>query len=163
MPQLDPTWFVSQLFWLAITFSVLYFVLARLILPPLQEVMARRAHTVEGDVAQAQDYKSQAEQAKNDYERALAESRGKAVQLMSDAMAEHKEVSDRQTKDMDKKIEERLHVAMQSITAKKTEMITVLTPTAAELTTMIVEKLTNVAPAGDKVGRMLDEIAKGRR
>ena len=60
MPQLDPTWFASQLFWLAITFAVLYTVLARAVLPPLQNIVARREGTIEGDIASAEALKEQA-------------------------------------------------------------------------------------------------------
>ena len=50
MPQLDPTWFASQLFWLAITFVTLYVVLSRFVLPPLLEIIARRAQTAQDDM-----------------------------------------------------------------------------------------------------------------
>ena len=63
MPQLDPTWFASQLFWLAVTFVMIYVILAKMALPPLMEIIERRKQTVEGDISQAQTLKSQAEQA----------------------------------------------------------------------------------------------------
>ena len=163
MPQLDPTWFASQLFWLAITFAVLYFVLSKLVLPPLQEIVARRQQTVEGDVAQAQSLKSEADLAKQDYERALAEARGRAQSLMADAMQELKTTSEQRTKEMDQKVEANLKDATRRIAAKKDEMISALSPTATELTAMIVEKLTQLSPGKDQVSRILDEIAKGRR
>ena len=163
MPQLDPTWFASQLFWLAITFAALYFMLSRFVLPPLQDVIARRAQTVENDVNTAQSLKSQADTARADYERALAESRSKAQTLMSDAMAELKAAGEQKTREMDKKIESSLQDATRRIAAKKDEMIAALSPTASELTSMIVEKLTQAKPTGDQVGRIIGELSKGRR
>ncbi|MEC7136330.1 MAG: F0F1 ATP synthase subunit B, partial [Pseudomonadota bacterium] len=35
MPQLNPEFWVSQIFWLTLTFGVLYIVLAKLILPKI--------------------------------------------------------------------------------------------------------------------------------
>ena len=151
MPQLDPTWFASQLFWLAITFVTLYIMLSRLVLPPLQEVIARRKQTIEGDIAQAQRLKSQAEQARQEYERTLAEARLSAQKLIDDAMLEQKAGAEQQGKAMDKQIEQQLAEATRKIAARKKELIEALTPTTAELTAIIVEKLTQqLRPAASR-------------
>jgi len=163
MPQLDPTWFASQLFWLAITFTLLYFVLSRLILPPLEDVIVRRRQVVDDNVSEAEGLKTQAQQAQADYERALAEARSRAQQRMSDAVQEIKSINERKSKEMDRTIEAKLYDAARRIATKKEEMIAALSPTTNELTAMIVEKLTQQTPANDRVTRMINELAKGRR
>lgn len=163
MPQLDPTWFASQLFWLAVTFTVLYFVLSKLVLPPLQDVMARRQSTVAGDIAQAQSLKTQADQAKVEYERTLAEARSRAQATVASTLAEHKAKAEADSRNMDRQIEQRLTDASRKIAQQKQELLDALTPTAAELTSLIVEKLTQQKPSGDQVSRTLNELSKGRR
>jgi F-type H+-transporting ATPase subunit b len=162
MPQLDPTWFASQLFWLVITFSLLYVVLSRFMLPPLQAIIARRQETLDHDVNQAQTMKSQAELARQEYDRLLAETRAKAQQLLADAQASHKAKAERAAQEMDKEIERKLTDATQRIEAKKQELKDALMPTTAELTSIIVEKLTRRAPSSEQVSRILDAISKGR-
>ena len=162
MPQLDPTWFASQLFWLAVTFVLLYAMLSRFVLPPLQDIVARRKQTAASDIEQAQSLKSQADYARQEYERTLAEAREHAQGFMSDAMQDHKAKAELEAKDMDKQIEKQLAEAMRKIAARKAELLDELTPTAAELTGMIVEKLTQRRPGADQVTRILNEIAKGR-
>lgn len=163
MPQLDPTWFASQLFWLCITFAVLYFVLSRVVLPPLLDVTARRQQTVTGDIEQAQSFKAQADSARQEYERLMAETRAQAQQLTTDALAAHKAKSDAADKEMDRQIEQKLRDAKQRITARKEELITALTPTAAELTSLIVEKLTQRALSNDQVNRVIGQLSKSGR
>lgn len=163
MPQLDPTWFASQLFWLAVTFVMFYVVLSRFVLPPLMGIIAQREQTVEGDLSKAQSLKSQAEQARQDYERTLAEARERAQALMNETIASHKAKTELANKEMDRQIELKLADASRRIAAKKEEMITALTPTTGELTAMIVEKLTSRAPSHDQVDRIINDIAKGRR
>jgi F-type H+-transporting ATPase subunit b len=90
MPQLDPTWFASQIFWLVVSFVTLYVVLSRFVLPPLVDVVARRKQTMEGDINQAQRLKSDAEIAKTDYERMAAEARNTAQQQITEALAANK-------------------------------------------------------------------------
>ncbi len=163
MPQLDPTWFASQLFWLVVTFLALYTILSRLVLPPLLEVMARRASTVEGDISTAQSLKSQAEQARLDYERAFAEARGKAQALINDTMSIYKAKAEVSAKDMDKQIETKLAQASKDIIAQKQEMISNLTPAVGELTNLIVEKLLQASPGSEQVEKAVAGAQKGRR
>jgi len=163
MPQLDPTWFASQLFWLAIMFLALYAVLSRVMLPPIMDIIARRKDTIEGDIGQAQGFKSQAETARQEYERLLAETRGQVQQLMSDALATHKVKAEAANKAMDQEIEKKLTEATRRINAKKQELLDVLKPAAADLTAMIVEKLTKAKPAGEQVSRALGNVAKAGR
>ncbi len=158
MPQLDPTWFASQLFWLAICFVALYAMLSRLVLPPLLDIMANRTATLATDIELAQALKAEAEQARVDYEKTLAAARNNAQALMNDAMAEQKAKAEAKGKELEKQIEAKLAAATQQIEAKKAKMLQELAPTAADLATLIVEKLTQSKPSADKVTQA---IAKG--
>lgn len=55
MPQLDTSNFLSQIFWLIITFAVLYCYLQRFILPKLGGIISQRASAVAGDLEQADE------------------------------------------------------------------------------------------------------------
>lgn len=160
MPQLDPTWFASQIFWLLVTFGLLYVVLSRLVLPPLVGIVARRESTIEGDIAHAEALKQEAEAARQEYERTLAEARAKAQQLFSDAMADHKAKADIASKDVEQQVAAKLEEANARISAKKKELIGALTPATEELTSLIVEKLTHRNTAKDKIGSMITQLFK---
>jgi F-type H+-transporting ATPase subunit b len=78
MPQLDVTTFLPQIIWLAITFIVLYLLMAKLGLPRISRVLETRNRTIEGDLEKAQQMKVEAEAVIAAYERALAEARQQA-------------------------------------------------------------------------------------
>lgn len=160
MPQLDATWYASQIFWLLITFVAFYFVMAKLVLPPLQHIIAYRKQTIDDDVAQAERLKNQAEQARVDYERTLAEARNRVRQLMADSEAAHKAAAEQAGKDMDKQVEKALTEAERRIAARKQELIAGLTPTASDLTSLIVEKLTRKKPESAQIARIINQLAK---
>lgn len=142
MPQLDPTWFASQLFWLAITFLVLHLILSRVVLPPLQGVLARREETQAQDIETAQNLKIQAEEAQAAYERVSAQSRAKAQEVLAAAQEESKKKADEASRALDKQVEQKLAEATRNITAKKAELIAGLTPASSELASLIVGRLT---------------------
>jgi F-type H+-transporting ATPase subunit b len=160
MPQLDPTWFASQLFWLAITFVILYSVLKRFVLPPLQDIMAQRETTMSNDLETAQRCKDQAENARMEYERTLADSRALARGLVDEVIEGQKERAEAAGKMMDKQLATKLDDAMNRIHAKKQSMIEALAPATAELAGLIVQKLTQELPSTDQVAKALKE-AKG--
>jgi F-type H+-transporting ATPase subunit b len=85
LPQLDTTTFASQLFWLLISFAVLYFVIARIAAPKIGGVIQDRANRIKGDLDVAAQAKRDSEAAMAGYDKALADARAKAVKA-SDAM-----------------------------------------------------------------------------
>lgn len=84
LPQLDPTTFVSQLFWLAITYGLLYFALSKYILPRIGRALDQRKERIQRDIDQAEDLKTQTDEAIATYEKRLADARGKASAMAKD-------------------------------------------------------------------------------
>ena len=81
LPQLDATTFAGQLFWLVISFVVLYVVISRVAAPKIGGVIAARAGRIKGDLDQAAQAQRNSEAAIAAYEKALAEARGRALKV----------------------------------------------------------------------------------
>jgi F-type H+-transporting ATPase subunit b len=79
MPQLDVSTFTPQLVWLAITFIGLYLLMTTLVLPRIGRVLALRKDRIEGTLARAQTLKTEAEAARDGYDKALTDARAKAT------------------------------------------------------------------------------------
>lgn len=158
MPQLDPTWFASQLFWLAVCFVFLYILLSRLVLPPLQNVMGSRKTAMDGDLAAAQDFKQQAELAKQTYEKTLADSRAQAQSIIAEADATSKEEAAKSLKALEGQISLQLASASKNINAKKQELLSEIMPKATEFASIITEKLTGTAPTAEQVKSAVQSI-----
>lgn len=77
-PPFDPTYFPSQLFWLAISFIALYIALDRFILPKIKTTIEDRKDRIADDLDAAAQAKADAEAAGEAYEQALADARSKA-------------------------------------------------------------------------------------
>lgn len=90
MPQFEPSTFASQLFWLAVTFTLLYVLVSRYAIPRLGEIMEQRQRTVEDDLDRAKQLKAETETSIRAYEKALADARSKAQDLLRQA---HEEVT----------------------------------------------------------------------
>ena len=91
MPQLDFTTFGNQIFWLIVTLVVIYFVLSRIALPRIAAVLAERQGTITNDLAAAEDLKAKAVEAEEAYNKALADARTEAQNIIAQTKAEIKE------------------------------------------------------------------------
>ncbi|MEZ5995090.1 MAG: hypothetical protein R3C25_04995 [Hyphomonadaceae bacterium] len=87
-PPFDATLFASQLFWFALTFLALYFVLSRSVLPHIGRVLAERDATVRGDLDAAAIQGAAAEEARANMEKAVAKARAEARALVDAARAD---------------------------------------------------------------------------
>ncbi|MBY0406220.1 MAG: hypothetical protein K2Q01_00890 [Rickettsiales bacterium] len=161
MPQLDPTWFASQIFWLALCFGLLYVLLSRVVLPPLMGTMAQRSGTIASDIESAQTLKLEAEQARIGYEKTMAEARSKAQSVVNEAVADQKAKAEAKGKELERQIEQKLAAATQQIEGKKAAMMEQLAPATKELASLIVEKLTQASPTEEEVNEAIR--VKGRR
>lgn len=81
MPQLDFTTFAPQIIWLAITFGILYWLMARVALPRIATVLEHRRDRIASDLDEASRLKGQTDAAIAAYEQALAEARAKATAI----------------------------------------------------------------------------------
>lgn len=84
MPQLDFSTYAAQIFWLAVTFVVLYFMMAKAALPTVREVLQNRQTRISEDLKKAEKLKEEAKEAEADFTSALADARQKAATMLSD-------------------------------------------------------------------------------
>lgn len=88
MPQLDPSSFPNQIFWLLVTLVVIYLILSRVALPRIGGILAERQGTITNDIAAAEELKLRAQEAEASYEKALTDARAEAQKIVADAKAE---------------------------------------------------------------------------
>ena len=87
LPQLDPSSFASQLFWLLIHFVILYVVMAKLVLPSLARRMEMRQSKLAADLNDAEQKQQEASAAKVANEQSLAKARAEAQKLRDSTLA----------------------------------------------------------------------------
>lgn len=137
MPQLDFSTYSSQLFWLFVSFAVLYVVMARVGLPRMASVLEERRLTIDSDLQAAEDAKRQADSVMNTYRDALGEAdrRAKAAvagsveRAQNDANAKLAALST----ELDKQIETAQAAIDQAKAGARASVQTIATDVAADL------------------------------
>ena len=149
MPQLDVTTWPSQLFWLAISFFALYFVVSRLIIPRTGGVIELRKTTIETDLAAAIKHKAESEAALKDYEALLANARAKANATSVQTREALNLEMQAATSKLDGELKVKAAAGEKGISAAKDKAMASISDIAAELSASIVTQLTGakVSPA----------------
>ncbi len=140
--------FGGQLFWLIVTFAVLYTLLSRLVLPRLTGIIEGRRESIARDLDEAAAMKTRAEEAGAAYEKSLSEARARAQALAQETRAKLSAESDAKRKALEADLAARLAEA---------EAMSNVRGIALETATAIVERLTGRAPAPQAVEAALDE------
>lgn len=81
LPQFAFETWASQIFWLAITFGVLYFILARFILPKIDQGLTNRGDRIADDLNEAARMNRDAQQAEADYIQSVSDAKAKAQNI----------------------------------------------------------------------------------
>lgn len=83
LPQLDTSFYAGQLFWLAVSFGVLYFLMAKVALPAVRRTQDTRSDLIKGELAAASAANDAAKAMIAQYEKALSDARSKAGATVS--------------------------------------------------------------------------------
>ena len=146
MPQLDPTYWASQTFWLILVFVVLYISISKYYLPRIKDNLDNRENKIKEDIENANSFKEQLEKKLKEYELVLEN----AKKEVSKIHLESKNILDKDIKAkkeaMEKEIEKEISEAQKEITELKKNSISSIQNISENITSNIIEKI-----SGDKL------------
>jgi F-type H+-transporting ATPase subunit b len=163
MPQFDPAVWPTQLFWLAVSFVVLYLLMARVALPRISSILEERDFRIGDSLRRAESLKQDAEAAVAAYEKLMADARAKAQEQVhavreraaQDAAERHAELNDR--------LSAEVAAAERRIAGARDQAIGELRGLAVDVAGAAVERLVgerlDPATVGRAVDRSMGEVA----
>ena len=75
MPQLNPEFWISQIFWLTLTFGIMYIVLSKLILPKISANLELRRSQIQENIEAADKQRKESETKLKEYEEIILKSK----------------------------------------------------------------------------------------
>ena len=149
MPQLDVNTWPPQLFWLAVTFLVLYFIISKIVIPRTGGVIEGRKNQIDSDLAAAQRFKADTDKAVAEYEKSLADARSNAHGIAQETRNKLNAEVDKERSTLDGQLAAKIAEAEKAIQATRAKALASVTDLATDIATEIVGKLTgtNVSAA----------------
>ena len=146
MPQLDPTYWASQAFWLILIFTVLYISVAKFYLPKIKNNLDDRENKIKDDLDSANQFKDLSELKLKEYEKILENSKKEVVKIHLES--KNKLDKDIKTKKdmMEAEIETEITKAQKEINELKKNSISDIQNISKDLASNIIENI-----SGDKL------------
>ena len=159
LPQMDFSTYPSQIFWLAITFGILYWVMSSMVLPRLGGTIEERRDRIADDLDHAAEFRRQAEEAETAYNAALADARAKAQSIAADTRTEvETEIAELQAM-ADEKTAASLTAAEERLNKMKDDAALKVRDAAGDVTKSIVAALIEETPADDVVAAAIERAS----
>ena len=158
LPQFDPTWFPSQIFWLLVMYAVLYVVFARKTLPALSGVIDNRNNLIESEMEEAERLTTEATTVQEDYEGNLATARQKATETTLDVEQAIRDKATQVQNDFRARAENDMSKLEKTLNKAKEETMGELEAIVADLTAESVKKLADVNIKPSEVGKIIGNL-----
>jgi F-type H+-transporting ATPase subunit b len=159
MPQLDMSTWPPQLFWLAISFALLYFVVSRIIIPRTGGIIAERKNTIDSDLEAANAAKKDSEGALKAYETSLAEARSKAAAVGVELRTKLSAESDAARHKLDAELAAKAAEAEKAIQAAKMDAMGRLPDIAEDIAAAIVAQLSGAKVTKSDVADAVSKVS----
>ncbi|MBJ6120670.1 ATPase [Sphingomonas mollis] len=160
MPQISQiaATYASQIFWLLITFGLLYFVVGRGMVTKIVATVDARESRIAGDLAAAEAARLQADRTEEAWRVEMEAARTAAAADTNAAKVQATQSAELQVKAADAELAERLGHHDLAIANAKAEALANLETVAAEVAQQLVAKLSGVQVSVDQAAHAVREV-----
>ena len=151
MPQLNPEFFVSQLFWLVVTFSFLLVFLWRISLPRISNILEKRERKINADLTAAKELQSEAENIQDKIEQQLKQARSDASELIKSSSASFQDKAQYEITKLEKELDEKITDSSNKIEKSKNESLNQIQSQINEITKLTLSKVTSFELTDDEI------------
>ncbi len=161
MPQLDSATWLSQIIWLAISFTILLILMWWVALPKVRRTLEDRQHKIDNDLQEAERLRDEANDALKAYEEALSQARSKASAIASEMSNRIAEEANSKRTELEDKLVQESDDAERRIAAARASALASVRDVAASATADVTAKLMDLSPDPKTIADALDDASKG--
>ena len=160
MPQLDPTYWASQTFWLILVFTILYISIAKFYLPKIKDNLDNRENSIKDDLDDANKFKELSETKLKEYEKILENAKKEVIKIH----IESKNTLDKDiqiTKEnIEKEIEKEILKAQKEIDELKKNSISDIQKISENIASNIIETISGDKLNESSIKAAVEDISK---
>tara|TARA_B100002019_G_scaffold173234_1_gene149722 strand:+ start:54 stop:629 length:576 start_codon:yes stop_codon:yes gene_type:complete len=160
MPQLDPTYWASQAFWLILVFTILYIAISKFYLPKIKDNLDNRENKIKEDLDNANIFKEQSEAKAKEYDAILENAKKEVSRIHFDS----KNILDKNIQSkkvaMEKEIEKEILKAQKEILDLKKNSISSIQTISSSIVSNIIENILGDKLNESSIKATVDDISK---
>ena len=160
MPQLNPEFWISQIFWLTLTFGILYIVLSKIILPKISTNLELRKSQIQENIELAEKQRESSESKLKEYEDTILKSKQEANNIFKDAREKALKDINLKKEVLEKQIDEEIKKAEDEINILKKNAPEKINKIAIETSSEILKKLIGAEVNSSSISAIVDDLSK---
>ena len=163
MPQLNPEFWFSQIFWLTITFGILYIILSKLILPKISNNLEIRKSQILENIEAAEKQRKESEEKIKEYNKIIQDNKIKAKNYYNQAREKiHKDIN-KKKESLDNDLNEEIkktELEIQDLKNKSPEKIIKI---AIETSNDLIKQLIGVEVNSSSISAIVEDLSKRKK
>ena len=160
MPQLNPEFWISQIFWLTLTFGILYVVLSKLILPKISANLESRKSEIQENIEAAENQRHKSETKLLEYNKILSKSKLEAKNIFKDAREKAMKDINSKKKVLDNQIDDEIKKAEQEIILLRKTAPEKINKIAIDTSSELVQKLIGADVNNSSISAIVEDLSK---
>ena len=163
MPQLDPTYWASQVFWLTIIFSAIYFLIAKIFVPKIKGNIDARESQIRKDIDEANTLKEEADRKLQKYNSLIDEAKLEARKILSEGRKKINEDIQSKKEQIEKDIQKETLEATKEIEKFKINSLNKVNIISEEIISEIIQDIFKEDLNKSSIKATVSEVMKERR
>ena len=160
MPQLNPEYWVSQIFWVILIFGTLYVILWRTILPKINENLENRKSQILTDLDDAQKFEDRSKEKLSEYNKILNQAKQEAKKILDGTRKKVNQDIKNKKNQFNLEIVKEIKNAEKEIKTMKLSSIKDINKTSIETSSEIVRKIVGTDVNASSVSAIVEDISK---
>ena len=160
MPQLNPEFWISQIFWLIISFGILFIVLSKFILPKIRNNIELRKSEILDNIETAEKQKTEAENTLKNYDELIRKSKNEAKNYFNDARKKIIEDIEKKKQALDKEINIEIKKAEAEVAELVNKAPEKIQKIAIETSSDLIRQLIGEEVNNSSISAIVDDLYK---
>tara|TARA_Y100000817_G_scaffold279564_1_gene243015 strand:+ start:290 stop:865 length:576 start_codon:yes stop_codon:yes gene_type:complete len=160
MPQLDPKYWASQVFWLILVFTILYISIAKFYLPKIKNNLDNRENRIKDDLDDAHKFKELSELKLKEYKKILEDAKKEVIKIH----IESKNILDKEIKikkeAIEKEIEKEILKTQKEIGELKTGSFSDIQKISENVASEIIQTITGDKLNESSIKAVVEDVSK---
>ena len=156
MPQLNPEFFVSQLFWLAVFFTFLFVFLWRVSLPRIATVLEKRQNKIDENLSSAKELQEQAMEIEKKINDQINQAKLETDEKIKKTINDLQEEASSQLSALDRELEKIVLDAEKEIKKNKDNQIKNINDEIANITKLTLGKITDIELSDSDLNKVIE-------
>ena len=159
MPQLDPEFWFSQIFWLVITFGILYLVLSKIVLPKISDNLETRKSQVLENLEIAEKQRNQSEAKLKEFDNIILKSKIDAKNLFNESRKKLLDDINNKRKKLEEEIDKEVKIVEAEIEEFKKKSPEKINKIAIETSADVINQLIGVNVNNSSITAIVSDIS----